>query len=626
MRTAWGDSMADLSELKARINADVERVARHLLPGGRREGNEFRAGSVAGEKGQSLAVHLNGDKAGVWADFETGESGDLVDLWQLARGLDLKSTLAEIRAFLGVSEPIFQGPKVRKTYRKPERPKCKAPAERVRDYLVEDRNIPQEVITAYRIGEANGGATIVFPSTKGGELLSAKYLAVDRDANGKKVIRVESGCRPILFGWQVIDDNAREVTITEGEIDAMSMFAYGHPALSVPFGGGKGGKQSWIDEEYPDLDRFETIFLAMDMDEEGQAAAAEIANRLGRYRCRIVKLPRKDANECLVDGISKEDIDHCIRAARTLDPDELRPAEAFTDDVVRAFHPASGSDPGYRLPWSKLFNRVLFRPGEVTVWQGATGAGKSQVVSHACVESMDQGARICIASLEMAPRMLLTRMIRQATGTGRPTDMFVRQAFDWMAGKLWLFSVVGKSKTGRLLEVFEYARRRYGVDVFIVDSFMRLGIRPDDYAGQEEAMFGIVDWAVASGVHVHLVVHSRKSDRQRGDGVPGSEDVKGTSEIGSNAANIIAVWRNRRHEETLAEARQLADGGSEAAKAKLAELEQVPGVVLNVSKQRNGDWEGKAGLFFDTESYRYRGPEDSMLRTYVETVREGEAA
>jgi twinkle protein len=34
------------------------------------------------------------------------------------------------------------------------------------------------------------------------------------------------------------------------------------------------------------------------------------------------------------------------------------------------------------------------------------------------------------------------------------------------------------------------------------------------------------------------------------------------------------------------------------------------GVVLNVAKQRNGDFEGKIGLWFDQKTYRYRSKLD----------------
>lgn len=59
-----------------------------------------------------------------------------------------------------------------------------------------------------------------------------------RSAEGKKITRVEGGCEPVLFGWQALaDPNARECTITEGEIDALTAHDYGCPApFSVPFG------------------------------------------------------------------------------------------------------------------------------------------------------------------------------------------------------------------------------------------------------------------------------------------------------------------------------------------------------------------------------------------------------
>ena len=51
---------------------------------------------------------------------------------------------------------------------------------------------------------------------------------------GERPIPTAADCEPVLFGWQAIPDDAREVVITEGEIDALSMAAYGFPALSVP--------------------------------------------------------------------------------------------------------------------------------------------------------------------------------------------------------------------------------------------------------------------------------------------------------------------------------------------------------------------------------------------------------
>jgi twinkle protein len=347
------------------------------------------------------------------------------------------------------------------------------------------------------------------------------------------------------------------------------------------------------------------------MDQEGDAAVDEIASRIGRHRCRRVILPRKDLNECLTGGVSPAEIRLCFENARALDPEELQRAGTFTDDVVDLFWPAGKSAPGYSLPFAKVADKLGFRPGELTLWTGASGAGKSQLLSHACVDFGAQGARLCIASLEMAPRQLLRRMVKQAANVDRPTTNLIREIMAWLDRWLWLYAYVGKASVANLLEVFDYARCRYGCDVFVIDSLMRLGIGPDDYEAQEKAIFEITSWAVSHSVHIHLVAHARKA--AAGQAVPETEDVKGTSEIAANAFNILAVWRNRKVEDEIAKA---ADGGKVDFEAK-EELDK-PTVILNIAKQRNGDWEGKIGLWFDKTTYQYRGAHDAVGgRRYV---------
>jgi twinkle protein len=284
--------MSDITEIKRALQSRALDVAEYLLPRGVQENSEWCVGSTAGEPGLSLKVHVRGAKAGVWSDFAAnGESGDLIDLWQQVKHLSLIEGLNDIRKWLGLDPPKFE--KREKTYRRPEKPKGTAPKSAVLEYLTGERKLSVAAIGAYRVGE--DGRTIIFPSVlPDGELAFVKYLAIDRTA-GKKKTWIEAGCEPVLFGWQVIDPEAREVTITEGEIDAMSAWDYGWPALSVPFGGGKGNKHQWIEAEFERLSRFEVIYLALDVDAEGEAAAEEIANHLGRHRCRRVMLPRGKA-------------------------------------------------------------------------------------------------------------------------------------------------------------------------------------------------------------------------------------------------------------------------------------------------------------------------------------------
>ena len=83
----------------------------------------------------------------------------------------------------------------------------------------------------------------------------------------------------------------------------------------VFFGGGSGAKQAWIENDFDQLEQFEVIYLVLDDDKPGDEACEEIATRLGRHRCRRVRLPRNDANACLQAGVLKHEVVDAFAAA-----------------------------------------------------------------------------------------------------------------------------------------------------------------------------------------------------------------------------------------------------------------------------------------------------------------------
>src|SRR5690606_5075312 len=178
-------------------------------------------------------------------------------------------------------------------------------------------------VAKFKLASRKGA--LMFPYLRDGDLIAAKYRKVPA-----KEFYVDADCEPCLFGWQALTGRERAIVLCEGEMDALAFAEYGIPALSVPFGGGKGAKQAqWIEAEFDRLAMFDSLFLAMDDDGPGAEATAEIVQRLGRERCRIVKLPRKDANQCLIDGITREDIRKALGASRTLDPEQLVQASEY---------------------------------------------------------------------------------------------------------------------------------------------------------------------------------------------------------------------------------------------------------------------------------------------------------
>ncbi|MCZ2203697.1 toprim domain-containing protein [Bartonella sp. A05] len=596
--------MSTIFEIKQQLSVQTGTIAEMLLPQGRKRGNNWVVGSTRGEMGQSLSLCLSGHKSGFWYDFAEGIGGDILDLWCAVKGISLSQALNEARAYLNLSRPpAFMAP--RHHYRAPPVPLANEPQHLVKTYLHKERHIPLDILKRYRIGE--NGKKIIFPFYKpDGTLALVKERLAESGAKSKPTA---SQCEPILFGWQAISPTARELVITEGEIDALSLAAYGYPAVSLPFGGGKGGKHNWIENEFDHLEPFEKIFLATDMDKPGEEAALEIAHRLGRHRCYRVILPHKDANDCLRAGLDHSILVTAFSQAKNFAPEGLHFASEYRDKVIALFWPSSEEHIGYTVPYPKLNSKLYFRPAELTLWSGASGAGKSQLLSDCIPHWIMQKSRLCLASLEMKGEQSLRRLVKQTGGLDQPTRDMIERILHFLDDGLILYEHVGKSNVDALLDVFDYCRSKYGCDQFIIDSLMRLGISSDDYAGQEQAVYKMVDWAVLNGVHIHLVAHARKSGLDKD--IPGTEDIKGASEIGANAFNIITIWRNRSLEDKIFAA---------STPEEKAELATRPGVVMNIAKQRSGDFEGKIGLWFDPKSYRYRCSSSNPLwpRRYIE--------
>lgn len=307
----------DLAEIKGRLLQDLQGALLHLLPGGVIRNGEFCAGSTAGEPGNSLKVKLSGHKRGIWCDFASGsERGDIVDLWKASRNMSLIEAMDDMRRYLNL--PEYE--KRLKRCKRPDWPSYNLEAKNGLDYL-HSRLISRETVDMF--GVVWDEKSVTFPYLREGELIHWKRLEIDRDGL-KKSFLASKGSEPCLFGWQALFKESRSIVICEGEIDAMSFHEYGVQALSVPFGGGVKDKQQWADYERERLNPYDLILLAMDDDYEGQEAAREIALTLGPHRCKVVRLPYKDCNECLLHGVDRQTVVNSLMNASSLSPEQLR--------------------------------------------------------------------------------------------------------------------------------------------------------------------------------------------------------------------------------------------------------------------------------------------------------------
>jgi twinkle protein len=285
-----------------------------------------------------------------------------------------------------------------------------------------------------------------------------------------------------------------------------------------------------------------------------------------------------------------------IRDAKTRDPSELKAAEEFTDAVWEEFRKV---DTGIELPWEKAHGKLILRPGEVSLWAGVNGHGKSEVVGHVTAyASFVLGVRSCVASMEFKPAKWLRRMYRQVAATNNPTEGFIRHIGALTRDYLWVFDAVGTAKAERVIEVFRYAVRRYGMRLFVIDNLAKLGFGEDDYNGQKLLIDRLTDFTREFDVHVVLVHHMRKGERE--DTPSGKMGVKGTGAITDMVDTVVEVFRNKKREVAIEKFERADEDVPE-------EVLGMPGAMLITHKQRNGEGEPTVMLWFDQASHQFLG-------------------
>lgn len=594
------------SQLAALLTERAATVCEHLLPGGRIVGKEYHAADSGGGSGHSLKIVLEGDKAGIGADFATGETfGDLLDVWCLCRGVGLGQAMAEASSFLGIA---IDGSKSRpdKTYQRPQRPvavKRLSEDGKVLAYL-KSRGLTEQALDDFRVAEQDG-EWIVFPYLRDGVHVNTKYLHVERP-DGKKQVRQEKGAEPCLFGWHALEKRfptTRFVCLTEGEIDCATLHQCGIPALSVPNGGGGGNKQEWVNNDYDRMSRFDTVYLCLDGDEPGQQATAEIAKRLGPERCRTVTLPHKDANECFKHGI--RDFRAYLLSARAFDPAELKPAHTFAEAVVERFHPSKSAFRGLDTPWASLNALTTFRRGQYVLWTGFSGSGKSTLLSQTIVHGLLKGERYVWFSGEMPARMTLAWLVTQLLGEREPNPKKIRDTMMWLRDKLWIVDVVRNIDGKRLFDLFRYAAKRYDIRNVVIDSLLRCGLREDDNDGQKGFVDLLCDFKLEYDAIVHLVAHQRKPDDEWSK--PGKFGVRGASAITDEADIILSVWATP-NEEQNEEPRP--------RRSKSLTVHQECDTILSLIKNRElgGKLPIRLPLYFEHNSLQFHEQQRKIVR------------
>lgn len=193
-----------------------------------------------------------------------------------------------------------------------------------------------------------------------------------------------------------------------------------------------------------------------------------------------------------------------------------------------------------------------FRRGDVSIWSGIRGCGKSSLLSNLILNSSQKGFKNAMYTGELVDVQFKQWLYLQAAGkqyTKRygqsdyyyTPDNIADKIDKWIDDYLWLFN----NKYGdNFMQISEQLRRlkdEVDLDCAYLDNLMVLNYREldqDKYERQGVLLQKLQDLAKELNIHIHLVAHPNKSS-----GFIRMDNISGSGDISNKADNVFLMHR-----------------------------------------------------------------------------------
>lgn len=219
-----------------------------------------------------------------------------------------------------------------------------------------------------------------------------------------------------LFGYHLATAEDHTVILTRRELDAMAAYqATGIPSFALPT-----INYQLHESVLPLLERFSKIYVWLDDDLDGNAAAERFAKKLGEGRCLLVNSKEGDpegpktAYEAMIQG---GDLKGMLNSARRVKHEQILDFMDLREEVYREIMNPEQTR-GVQSNDLPALNSILkgHRPGELTILTGPTGMGKTTVISQLSLDYCKSGVPTLWGSFEIANKRLAKRMLYQFAG------------------------------------------------------------------------------------------------------------------------------------------------------------------------------------------------------------------
>jgi len=362
---------------------------------------------------------------------------------------------------------------------------------------------------------------------------------------------------PKLFGQNLWRPQKRLV-ITEGEIDALSYAeATGckWAVVSVPDGAGDAPRAISRNIEF--VESFEEVVFMFDMDRPGQEAAEACAVLLTPGKARIASLPRKDANETLLE-LGAGELNKAPWSARVFRPDGIVEGVDLMEKIL------TPPEEGLGYPWPCL-DTLLHgqRRGEVTTWIAGTGIGKSAVLREVghnlwtthgervgiiALEESNQTSALGQLSLHMNLPLHLPEVRRNVS------DEELAAAGAEILTGFAFYDHFGSVEGDVLLPKIKYMALSMGIRWFIIDHISIMVSGQADNGDERKRLDALAtnirSLASELDIGIHIVSHLRKASGQSHEegGQVSLQDIRSSGAVAQLSNTVVGLERNQQAE------------------------------------------------------------------------------
>lgn len=445
---------------------------------------------------------------------------------------------------------------------------------KVGEYLCEYRRISEEVLRDAKIGiyvdeegkvvlqEGRPILTIPLPD-KAGRFVNIHFRRVpvpgtcaacdelgpwkecDTCRKGKRYRLCPGRPTPLYGADRLTPGKGQSARVIEGEFDVLALRTYGLGENTVS---GTTGASNFADDWLDSLEPFEGVYLCYDDDPAGKKGAAELAGKLGTYKCSRVTFPKKDVGDCLIASVPREAIERAFKVAESYLDVKLRKANEYALDLNTLLDKPETLR-GVSTTSEVLDSAIGGWANGMVVVTGESGAGKTTWTTWVLWRLAHAGHTVAITSFEQQPIMTVLQLLSMEMG-GDPTTMTREDreaALDRLSElPLYIVDHYGQMPWTKLEETLKYAVRRCGVRYILID---HLGFLVDPDADDERRAIQAVIRSMVllrkdMDVTLFLIVHPRNDpDASKKFGRVTMQHLKGASAIRQDADLVLVVTR-----------------------------------------------------------------------------------